>query len=185
MKVTLGDHVVTQRFGYTHHGLCVGDDQIIHYAGLGDGMSKGDICLSTLNEFTKGNNFWTKEHIIRTYSREDSVKRAFTRIGENWYDPLINNCEHFVTWCITGFHSSEQVNNLTHHIYEENKNDLPRMNQNNDVIFNNSEKTYTPTTVQNNLDIDKFLKNVITPSPLRQAELAIDGFKKLLGWIKR
>ena len=37
------------------------------------------------------------------------IKRAFTRLHENWYDMLKNNCEHFVTWCICGEKLSSQV----------------------------------------------------------------------------
>lgn len=185
MKITVGDHVVTQRFGYTHHGLCVGDDQIIHYSGLGGGASNGDICLSSLNEFTQGNNFWIKEYTIRPYSREDSAKRAFKRLGEDWYNPLVNNCEHFVTWCITGIHSSEQVNNVIKNIHEASTTERPRVNPNSDVMFKSPENTYKPTTVQSNFDIDNLIKKLITPSPLSQADLIIDGFKKFFGWMKR
>ena len=28
----LGDHLVTQRFGYEHHGLYIGHGDVIHYA---------------------------------------------------------------------------------------------------------------------------------------------------------
>ncbi|MFM5681986.1 lecithin retinol acyltransferase family protein [Aeromonas veronii] len=179
MRITVGDHVVTQRFGYTHHGLCVGDDQIIHYSGLGDSMSKGDICLSSLNEFTRGHDFWIKEHAFPRYSREESAMRAFKRLGEDWYNPVLNNCEHFVTWCITGFHSSEQVNNVIHSIAEAKTSELPKMNQNSDVKYINPTKPFTPTTVKNTLELDQIIKNVLNPSPLYQAEKAFDGIKKI------
>lgn len=46
------------------------------------------------------------------YSHEESAERALSRLGEDWYDILLNNCEHFVSWCILGIHHSQQVNRV-------------------------------------------------------------------------
>lgn len=35
--------------------------------------------------------------------------RAASMIGRSGYDLFSNNCEHFATWCVTGEHSSAQV----------------------------------------------------------------------------
>ena len=35
-----------------------------------------------------------------------------SRIGEQRYNLLFNNCEHFATWCKTGRHRSEQVDSF-------------------------------------------------------------------------
>ncbi|MGG1947245.1 lecithin retinol acyltransferase family protein [Trinickia sp. NRRL B-1857] len=43
------------------------------------------------------------------------VARAQSRLGEDRYRILTNNCEHFCTWCVQGFARSEQVRRcLTH-----------------------------------------------------------------------
>lgn len=105
-----GDHLVTPRTGYTHHGLYVGDGRVIHYSGLADGLSRGAIELCSLDEFRAGRPVRVREHLLRVYSREESVERAYSRLGENLYSVFLNNCEHFVTWCIQGLHSSRQVN---------------------------------------------------------------------------
>lgn len=110
MKV--GDHLVSPRIGYSHHGIYIGDGQVIHYSGFANGISSGEIEISSLDEFSRGNDINIKEHLIRTYDPEESVSRAFSRLGEDWYNVLLNNCEHFVTWCIVGIHSSSQVNSL-------------------------------------------------------------------------
>lgn len=110
MKV--GDHLVSPRIGYSHHGIYVGDGQVIHYSGFANGISSGEIEIASLYEFSRGNDINIKEHLIRTYGPEESVSRAFSRLGEDWYNVLLNNCEHFVTWCIVGIHSSSQVNSL-------------------------------------------------------------------------
>ena len=33
-QIPLGAHLVTPRCGYTHHGIHVGDGQVVHYMGL-------------------------------------------------------------------------------------------------------------------------------------------------------
>jgi hypothetical protein len=37
------------------------------------------------------------------------IRRARSRIGENGYRLLSNNCEHFCEWCLHGEPRSEQV----------------------------------------------------------------------------
>ena len=107
-----GDHLISPRIGYYHHGLFLGSDQVIHYSGFVDGFSSGKIEITSLDAFRNGNEIKVKRHKIRTYDREESIDRAYSRLGEDWYSVLINNCEHFVTWCIVGIHSSSQVNSL-------------------------------------------------------------------------
>lgn len=38
-----------------------------------------------------------------------AVKRALTRLNENAYNLILNNCEHFANWVQKGLHKSEQV----------------------------------------------------------------------------
>lgn len=107
----LGDHLVTPRVGYTHHGIFVGDDSVIHYSGFANGISSGVIEVTSLEAFCNGKGAEVRTYETRRYSPEESVARAYSRLGEDWYNVLLNNCEQFVAWCITGWHSSEQVNN--------------------------------------------------------------------------
>ena len=106
-----GDHLVSPRTGYTHHGLYIGNGEVIHYSGFANGYSSGEITTTSVEAFSNGKGIAVQKHPNRKHDREDSVNRAFSRLGEDWYNVLINNCEHFVTWCIEGFHSSSQVNN--------------------------------------------------------------------------
>lgn len=43
------------------------------------------------------------------YSPEETVKRAESRLGEDKYNLVLNNCEHFAIWCKTGVSESYQV----------------------------------------------------------------------------
>lgn len=109
----LGDHLKSSRGLYAHHGIYIGDDSVIHYSGLSDGIQSGPVEEVSLKEFCAGNSYDVVCHDNRKYSREDSVERAKRRIGENAYSVTGNNCEHFVNWCIDGNHKSGQVDTGT------------------------------------------------------------------------
>ena len=112
MKIEIGDHLVSPRCGYTHHGIYIGDGNVIHYGGYAKTKSHGVIVIASLQEFSDSNPVRIRFHGSRMYSHEESVQRAYTRLGEDWYNVLLNNCEHFVYWCIFGLPVSRQANNL-------------------------------------------------------------------------
>ncbi|ENC9558504.1 lecithin retinol acyltransferase family protein [Aeromonas hydrophila] len=107
-----GDHLVSPRTGYQHHGLYLGDHQVIHYLGFSTGELSGQITITSLPEFCQEHDYHIQRHGTRAYDREESIDRAYSRLGEAHYSTLFNNCEHFVLWCIQGFHYSKQINQL-------------------------------------------------------------------------
>lgn len=111
-NIQRGDHLVSPRTGYSHHGIYLGKNQIIHYTGFSNSQHHGVIAITSLEEFCQGEGFTVQTYPFRLYSLEECAERACSRLGEDWYDVLLNNCEHFVTWCILGIHSSHQINRL-------------------------------------------------------------------------
>lgn len=107
-----GDHIVSDRLGYSHHGIYVGNGQVIHYAGFARGISKGKIEITDIDDFCQGQGCYIKNHILPFYDRDEVFERALSRVNEDSYNLLFNNCEHFVTWCIYGIRSSSQVNGV-------------------------------------------------------------------------
>ncbi len=107
----IGDHLVTPRTGYTHHGLYLGNQQVIHYSGK-TSHDQGSIQQVTLEEFCEGKACRVRDYPCRVYGRKESVERAHQRLGEAKYSILFNNCEQFVAWCIMGFGYSEQINTV-------------------------------------------------------------------------
>lgn len=107
-----GDHLVSPRIGYEHHGLFIGNGKVIHYAGFSETFNKGSIEITTLEDFEQGNGSTSRIHILSVYDADERVERAHSRLGEDSYSIIFNNCEHFVTWCFNGFGSSSQVNNV-------------------------------------------------------------------------
>ncbi|MEZ9302485.1 hypothetical protein BCT86_01485 [Vibrio breoganii] len=109
MKLRIGDHLFVSRKVYTHHGIYVGDDQVVHYSGLGDGLQSGPVSKTTLRDFSGGEVIHRREYKNPRYSKPQIVGRVESRLGELLYNVHSNNCEHFCCWAVTGEHKSKQV----------------------------------------------------------------------------
>jgi hypothetical protein len=105
----LGAHLVTQRRGYAHHGIYVGGGKVVHYAGFAGSAHRGPVAEVTLEQFAAGHAITLWPHPLPKYAGDEAVRRARSRLGENRYRLLTNNCEHFCAWCLFGESRSEQV----------------------------------------------------------------------------
>ena len=105
----LGSHVVTPRRGYLHHGIYVGGGRVVHYAGLANGLRRGPVEETTLQCFTGSRPLWVQLDASSIFDSREIVRRARSRIGEDSYKLLSNNCEHFCEWCLRGENRSYQV----------------------------------------------------------------------------
>ena len=133
----IGDHVFVDRsvLGiklYEHHGIYVGDDMVVHYNGLAHGIVLEKSCfeeilrnvvpldkrniakveMTSLEEFASGDVLQVKKHADAPFSGQEVALRAKERIGEQKYNLIINNCEHFCNEYVFGEHVSEQVQNV-------------------------------------------------------------------------
>jgi hypothetical protein len=108
-KPPLGSHVVTPRRGYLHHGIYVGDGKVVHYAGLRYGRHRGPVEEVSLACFSRGRPTRVRSIGPSCFDYREVIRRARSRIGEDRYRLLTNNCEHFCEWCLSGEHRSHQV----------------------------------------------------------------------------
>jgi hypothetical protein len=107
----VGAHMVTRRWRYTHHGIHIGRGRIVQYGGLSFGLRRGPVEEVTLSEFSLGRTIWIRP-FESALDPAEVVRRARSRLGENRYHVLKNNCEHFCEWCVSGEHRSYQVDRL-------------------------------------------------------------------------
>ncbi len=102
--MSAADHLqVPRRHGlFHHHGIDLGDGTVAHY------LEGRQILRSPREEFSRGQPL-----SVVPYTHCSPVgltlRRALTRLGEQNYNLLFNNCEHFAHWCKTGRHRSLQV----------------------------------------------------------------------------
>lgn len=108
----LAAHLVTSRRGYTHHGIYVGDGKVVHYAGLSRSWRSGPVEEVSLAEFAHGRTIRVRTCSNPQFEPREVVTRARSRLGENRYQVLANNCEHFCEWCLRGRNRSSQVERL-------------------------------------------------------------------------
>jgi hypothetical protein len=108
-KPPLGAHLFTSRRGYSHHGVYVGRGRVVHYSGLSRRWQSGPVEEVSLSRFINGRPLRIVDHPEAKYSPEEIVRRARSRLGENDYRLLTNNCEHFCNWCLSGVSRSAQV----------------------------------------------------------------------------
>ncbi len=107
-----GQHLRVDRGPYYHHGIGVENNMVVHYGDPGGASKRNAIIhLTTFTGFANGG------HVeIMNYKERNPLQitrnRAIATIGNNGYDLISNNCEHFATWCASGVKFSMQVNTV-------------------------------------------------------------------------
>jgi hypothetical protein len=100
---SIGAHIQVTRLGYTHHGIYIGKNKVIHYSGFHKFGKKGCISITSLSEFCDGNEareYWGANMLRGSaFAPDEIVRRAKSRLGEDSYHLAFNNCEHFCNWC--------------------------------------------------------------------------------------
>lgn len=105
----LGAHLVTQRRGYSHHGIYVGGGRVVHYAGLCSGAHAGPVEELSLEHFAAGHGFEVRAEPRSRYGGKEAIRRARSRLGESRYRLLSNNCARWVACCRCGGASARPV----------------------------------------------------------------------------
>ena len=102
--MSAADHLqVPRQHGlFQHHGIDLGDGTVAHY------LEGRQILRSPREDFSRG---LPLSVVSYTHCSPVGVtlRRAQSRLGEQNYNLLFNNCEHFAHWCKTGRHRSRQV----------------------------------------------------------------------------
>ncbi|WP_081070058.1 efflux transporter outer membrane subunit [Burkholderia cepacia] len=107
--IEAGAHLVSEREGYSHHGIYVGDGLVIHYGGFDRSARRCPVECIPLHRFAENRSVRVQAEQDAAYTGTTVVERARSRLGEDRYQLLTNNCEHFCTWCVRGVGHSEQV----------------------------------------------------------------------------
>ncbi len=94
---------------FTHHGIDLGDGTVAHY------LEGRAILRSPRDDFSRGQPITVVDYPDGEISPAGvTLRRAMGRLGEQRYNLLFNNCEHFAHWCKTGRHRSTQVEDWLH-----------------------------------------------------------------------
>ena len=107
-----GAHLVARRCGYLHHGIYVGAGRVVQYSAGALSLIRRPVEEVSLARFSRNRVVWIRAHAPDSYQPAEIVRRARSRLGEDRYRLLTNNCEHFCEWCARGQHRSTQVEGL-------------------------------------------------------------------------
>lgn len=96
---------------YMHHGIDVGDGTVVHARpdDFRRPLAGGCVERTGFAEFADGGAVLVTTEPAARYSADEIVARAVEHVGRPGYCPMVDNCEHFATWCATGRRSSRQV----------------------------------------------------------------------------
>jgi hypothetical protein len=96
---------------YMHHGIDVGDGTVVHARpdDFQSPLAGGRVVRTSLAEFAGGGVVLTTTEPAAAYPPDEVVARAIDHVGRAGYCPVVDNCEHFATWCATGERTSRQV----------------------------------------------------------------------------
>lgn len=92
---------------YEHHGIDCGDGTVIHYSKA---AGEPTVRRTSMAAFAQGNPVYLKRQPV-SFVPDVVLERAESRLGEQQYDLMTNNCEHFANWCKIGRNESEQLTN--------------------------------------------------------------------------
>jgi lecithin:retinol acyltransferase len=104
-----GAHLITPWLGFAHHGIYVGEGRVIHYGALVYDLIRKPVEEVTIEQFAGGRPVFVVQHEELAFEPTKVIERARSRLGENQYRLLSNNCEHFVEWCLYDVQRSFQV----------------------------------------------------------------------------
>jgi cell wall-associated NlpC family hydrolase len=110
-----GDLIFVDHGLYKHFGIYINDDCVIHYDGKIDDKFLRDMSIrqTNMDRFLAGKtNFQIYNSKNYNIDPLDVVSRAKSRIGEEKFNLIFNNCEHFGIWCKTGVSKSKQIDLL-------------------------------------------------------------------------
>lgn len=107
-EFSIGAHLTAPRRTCVHHGVYIGNGRVIHNKWFVFNFIHCGVCEVSLSEFSLGRTI-TQHKVCSTFTPEDIIERARSRIGERGYNLFSNNCEHFTRWCLTGVSRSLQI----------------------------------------------------------------------------
>jgi hypothetical protein len=96
---------------YLHHGIDIGDGTVVHARprDFRNPFGGGHVVRTSMADFAGGRPVRVCSEPPAAFSADEVTARALAHVGRDGYHPVIDNCEHFATWCATGRRASRQI----------------------------------------------------------------------------
>ncbi|MFM8985008.1 MAG: lecithin retinol acyltransferase family protein [Planctomycetia bacterium] len=110
-RLEVEQRVVGTTVTYMHHGVDAGDGTVVHARpdDFRNPFGGGRVVRTSRAEFAAGRPVRVTVDPPACFPPAEIVARALAHVGREGYSPLVDNCEHFATWCATGRRASRQV----------------------------------------------------------------------------
>jgi hypothetical protein len=103
--------IVGTTITYMHHGVDLGDGTVVHARpdDVRNPFGGGRVVRSSRAEFAGDGEVRPVTQPAAVFTLDEIARRAEAEVGRAGYCPVVDNCEHFATWCATGRRSSRQA----------------------------------------------------------------------------
>ena len=103
--------IVGSSVTYLHHGVDLGDGTVVHARphDFRNPFGGGRVVRTTMAEFAQGRAVRVRNDPPAAFPPDEIAARACAHVDRDGYDLVVDNCEHFATWCATGRRASRQV----------------------------------------------------------------------------
>jgi len=110
-RVRVERRLVGSGIAYMHHGIDLGDGTVAHARpdDFRQPFAGGRVERTSLEEFAAGGAVRVTNDPPARFPPEEIISRALSQVGRPGYCPVVDNCEHFATWCATGERASRQA----------------------------------------------------------------------------
>ena len=113
-ELTPGAQVRVRRSGYYHHGIYIGNGEIVHFDGSPNEQDAAAVRVrrTGMEEFLRGGlpelRIYGRAERKLLRAADEIAAAALSAVGRGGYDYRTNNCEHFSNECAFGEHYSRQ-----------------------------------------------------------------------------
>lgn len=112
-----GAHIRVKVNNFYHHGIYIGNGEVVQFGLPFDMYTDSEsvkVLRSPLSDFCKPNDFievycYSRQELKHKFSDEAIINNALSHVGEDGYNILKNNCEHFANMCCFGKKMSSQI----------------------------------------------------------------------------
>jgi hypothetical protein len=110
-RLEVEHRIIGSTVTYLHHGVDLGDGTVVHARphDFRNPFGGGRVVRTSLPEFAEGRGVRVRNEPPARFTPDEIADRALAHVGRDGYDLVIDNCEHFATWCATGSRTSHQV----------------------------------------------------------------------------
>ena len=110
-RLEVEHRIIGSTVTYLHHGVDLGDGTVVHARphDFRNPFGGGRVVRTSLAEFAEGRGVRVRNEPSAVFAPDEIADRALAHVGRDGYDLVIDNCEHFATWCATGSRTSRQV----------------------------------------------------------------------------